>query len=220
MAVGTQPRDSRRGYRASPLAVRMAAEAGVNLNAIEGSGPQGRIIKRDIEAAVAGGGQQPARAEAAEQAPAVRVGVGRESAPEYEDVELSSMRRTIAKRLVQSKAPVPHFYLTIDIAMDQTWQAYRALREAKSPITVNDIVIKAVAIALRRHPEMNASFAGDRIRRYNRVHVGVAVSVEEGLITPVIRDADLKSLEEISAESKTLARASTPERPSRCRTSA
>jgi pyruvate dehydrogenase E2 component (dihydrolipoamide acetyltransferase) len=134
----------------------------------------------------------------------VRAAIGREG-PEYEDIELSPMRRTIAKRLVQSKAPVPHFYLTIDIAMDRAWEAYRALREEKSPITINDVVIKAVAAALRRHPEMNASFAGDHVRRYNRVHVGVAVAVEEGLITPVIRDADAKALEEISAESKTLA---------------
>jgi pyruvate dehydrogenase E2 component (dihydrolipoamide acetyltransferase) len=194
-----------RSYRASPLAMRMAADAGVDLGAIEGSGPQGRIVKRDIEAAVAGGAGPPARAEAAERAPAGRVAGSREGAPEYEDLELSPMRRTIARRLVQSKAPVPHFYLTIDVAMDQAWQAYRALRDAKSPITINDIVVKAVAIALRRHPEINASFAGDHIRRYNRVHVGVAVSVEDGLITPVVRDADLKSLEEISAESKALA---------------
>jgi len=200
-----QPSQGRRGYRASPLAARMAAEAGVQLNAIEGSGPQGRIVKRDIEAALSSGAGQPARAEAAARIPFARAAAGREEAPEYEDIELSPMRRTIAKRLVQSKAPVPHFYLTIDVAMDQAWQAYRALRDAKSPITVNDIVVKAVAIALGRHPEINASFAGDRIRRYNRVHVGVAVSVEDGLITPVIRDADLKSLEEISAESKALA---------------
>ncbi len=180
----------------------MAAEAGVDLTAIEGSGPQGRIIKRDIEAAIAGA-EQP-RAEAAERGPAVQVGVGREG-PEYEDVELSQMRRTIAKRLVQSKAPVPHFYLTIDVGMDLAWQAYQALREQNSPITINDIVVKAVATALRRHPEMNASFAGDHVRRYNRVHIGIAVAVDEGLITPVIRDADMKSLEEISAEVKALA---------------
>lgn len=194
----------RRTYRASPLAARMAAEAGVDLTTVEGSGPQGRIIKRDIEAALAGA--QPAdRAEAAERVPISGVATGREGAPEYEDLDLSPMRRTIARRLVQSKAPVPHFYLTIDVAMDRAWEAYRALRDERSPITINDIVVKAVAMALRRHPEMNASFAGDHVRRYNRVHVGVAVSVEEGLITPVIRDADLKTLEEISGESKALA---------------
>jgi pyruvate dehydrogenase E2 component (dihydrolipoamide acetyltransferase) len=145
------------------------------------------------------------RAEAAERGPIARAALVREGAPEYEEVELSPMRRTIARRLVQSKAPVPHFYLTIDAGMDRAWEAYRALREEKSPITITDIVIKAVAMALRRHPEMNASFAGDRVRRYTRVHIGLAVAVDEGLITPVIRDADLKTLEEISAESKALA---------------
>ncbi len=197
---------SRRAYRASPLAARMAAEAGVGLDSIEGSGPQGRITKRDIEAAVAGRtGRPPARAEAAERVPAIRTDSGSGGEPEYQDIELSPMRRTIARRLVQSKAPVPHFYLTIDVAMDRAWEAYRALREEQSPITINDIIVKAVAVALRRHPEMNASFAGDHVRLYNSVHIGIAVAVEEGLITPVIRDADLKSLEEISRESKTLA---------------
>ncbi len=115
------------------------------------------------------------------------------------------MRRTIAKRLVQSKGPVPHFYLTVDVAMDRAWEAYRALREAEhSSISINDIVIKATAAALRRHPEMNASFGGDHVKRYNRVHIGMAVAIDDGLITPVIRDADLKTLEEISAESKRL----------------
>jgi pyruvate dehydrogenase E2 component (dihydrolipoamide acetyltransferase) len=204
-AAPVRPADGRRTYRASPLAVRMAAEAGVDLRAIEGSGPQGRIVKRDIEAAMAGDQQVAPRAEAAERGPIARAALVREGAPEYEEVELSPMRRTIARRLVQSKAPVPHFYLTIDAGMDRAWEAYRALRDEKSPITITDIVIKAVAMALRRHPEMNASFAGDRVRRYTRVHIGLAVAVDEGLITPVIRDADLKTLEEISAESKALA---------------
>jgi pyruvate dehydrogenase E2 component (dihydrolipoamide acetyltransferase) len=204
-AAPVRPADGRRTYRASPLAVRMAAEAGVDLRAIEGSGPQGRIVKRDIEAAIAGAQQVAPRAEAAERGPIARAALVREGAPEYEEVELSPMRRTIARRLVQSKAPVPHFYLTIDAGMDRAWEAYRALRDEKSSITITDIVIKAVAMALRRHPEMNASFAGDRVRRYTRVHIGLAVAVDEGLITPVIRDADLKTLEEISAESKALA---------------
>ncbi len=200
------PAETRRTYRASPLAARMAAEAGVDLTGIEGSGPAGRIIKRDIEAALARAAHEPERrAAAAERAPVARVAMGREGAPEYEDIELSQMRRTIAKRLVQSKAPVPHFYLTVDLVMDRAWEAYRALREAKTGVTINDIIIKAVAVSLRRHPEMNASFAGDHVRRYNRVHVGVAVAIEDGLITPVVRDADMKSIEEISAESKELA---------------
>jgi pyruvate dehydrogenase E2 component (dihydrolipoamide acetyltransferase) len=170
----------------------MAAEAGVDLNALRGSGPQGRIVKRDIEAAIA-------KASSAPQAtPSLPAG-------EVQEIELSSMRRTIAKRLVQSKAPVPHFYLTVDVAAERLWDAYRALRDENYPITLNDVIIKAVASALKRHPEINASFAGDRVKQYARVHVGLAVALEDGLITPVIRDADSKSLTEIAAEAKALA---------------
>ncbi|MFB3852911.1 MAG: dihydrolipoamide acetyltransferase family protein [Vicinamibacterales bacterium] len=192
-----------RGLRASPLALRMAAEAGVDLAGIRGSGPQGRIIKRDIEKAVEEAGKaESAEPAVAEQARTVTV---RAEGPEVREVELSSMRRTIAKRLVQSKAPVPHFYLTVDVAMDRAWEAYRALRDAEqSSVSINDIVIKATASALRRHPELNASFGGDHIKQHNRVHIGMAVSIDDGLITPVIRDADLKTLEEISAESRRL----------------
>jgi pyruvate dehydrogenase E2 component (dihydrolipoamide acetyltransferase) len=181
-----------RGLRASPLALRMAAEAGINLGALHGSGPQGRVVKRDIEAALA----------AAEAKPA-----GQPARPtgDVQEIELSSMRRTIAKRLIQSKAPVPHFYLTVDAAVDRLWDAYRALREENYPVTLNDVIIKASAAALKRHPEINASFAGDRVKQYTHVHIGVAVAIEDGLITPVIRDADAKSLAEIAAESKALA---------------
>jgi pyruvate dehydrogenase E2 component (dihydrolipoamide acetyltransferase) len=184
--------------------MRMAAEAGVDLTGVAGSGPQGRIVKRDIEAAMADAPPATVRAEAAERGPMVRPAPSGAGAPDYDEVELSPMRRTIAKRLLQSKAPVPHFYLTVDVAMDRVWEAYRALRDDKSAITINDIIIKAVATALGRHKELNATFLGDRVRRYNHVHIGVAVSVDEGLITPVIRDADQKTLEEISAESKAL----------------
>jgi pyruvate dehydrogenase E2 component (dihydrolipoamide acetyltransferase) len=182
-----------RVLRASPLALRMAAEAGVDVNTVEGSGPLGRVIKRDIEAAMAKG----LTAEAAAQ-PAQPVG-------DVQEVELSSTRRTIAKRLIQSKAPVPHFYLTVDVAADRLWDAYRALREESYPISLNDVIIKASASALKRHPEVNASFAGDHVKQYSRVHIGLAVALEDGLITPVIRDADSKSLADIAAESKALA---------------
>jgi pyruvate dehydrogenase E2 component (dihydrolipoamide acetyltransferase) len=197
-----------RSLRASPLALRMAAESGVDLSGVRGSGPQGRIIKRDIESAMAASRGSTVTAPptlAAERPRRATPPPGREGVPESQDVELSTMRRTIAKRLVQSKGPVPHFYLTVDLAMDRTWEAYRALHAEQSPITVNDIVIKATATALRRHPEVNASFAGDHVKRYNRVHIGVAVAVEDGLITPVVRDADTMTLEEISAEVKALA---------------
>ena len=100
---------------------------------------------------------------------------------------------------------MPHFYLTIDVAMDRVWDAYKALRDQKSSISVNDIIVKAAALALRQHPEINASFAGDHIKVYSRVHIGMAVALEDGLITPVLRDADLKPLEEISEEARSLA---------------
>jgi len=180
-----------RALRASPLALRMAAESGINLGALQGTGPQGRVIKRDIEAALAS---------AAAPAPPAAQPVG-----DVQEFELSSMRRTIAKRLIQSKAPVPHFYLTVDAAVDRLWEAYRALREENYPVSLNDVIIKAAAVALRRHPEMNASFAGDHVKQYSHVHIGVAVAIDDGLITPVIRDADTKPLADIAAEAKALA---------------
>jgi pyruvate dehydrogenase E2 component (dihydrolipoamide acetyltransferase) len=182
-----------RALRASPLALRMAAEAGVDLATLQGSGPQGRVIKRDIETAIARVSEPHVGA-----SPAQPVG-------DVQEIELSSMRRTIAKRLVQSKAPVPHFYLTVDVAADRLWDAYRALREENYPISLNDVIIKAAASALKRHPEINASFAGDHVKQYSRVHIGLAVAIDDGLITPVIRDADSKSLADIAAEAKALA---------------
>ena len=193
--------------RASPLALRMAAEAGVDVTSLRGTGPLGRIIKRDIEAAralaVSPAGSGASALPARRRTLAFRT--ASEPGADYADVELNAVRRTIAKRLVQSKGPVPHFYLTIEVAMDRVWEAYQALRDEQSSITLNDIVVKATAIALSHHPEINASFAGDHVRRYSRVHVGLAVAIDDGLITPVIRDADIKSLEEISGESRALA---------------
>jgi pyruvate dehydrogenase E2 component (dihydrolipoamide acetyltransferase) len=200
------PAATGRTLRASPLALRMAAEAGLDLNTIAGTGPQGRVIKRDIEGALAASAPTPAPA-------ALDTGQGprpvaalspREEDADFQPVELSMMRRTIAKRLVQSKSPVPHFYLTVEVAMDRAWEAYQALREQQSEVTLNDIIIKATAAALRRHPQLNASFGGDHVRQYTRVHIGMAVAVEDGLITPVIRDADSKGLEEIAADARVL----------------
>ena len=182
-----------RALRASPLALRMAAEAGINLGALQGTGPQGRVIKRDIEAALAEASTTQAAARPAQPA------------GDVQEFELSSMRRTIARRLIQSKAPVPHFYLTVDAAVDRLFEAYRALRDENYPISLNDVIIKASAAALKRHPEMNASFAGDHVKQYSHVHIGVAVAIDDGLITPVIRDADTKSLADIAAEAKALA---------------
>ena len=201
------PSPTGRALKASPLALRMAAEAGLAVGSLQGTGPQGRIIKRDIEAALAQAPVAPAasRAGVPQRERSLALVAAREAGPESQEVELSPVRRTIAKRLVQSKGPVPHFYLTIDVAMDRVWDAYNALRDQKSSISINDIIIKAAALALRQHPEINASFAGDHVKVYSRVHIGMAVALDEGLITPVLRDADLKPLEEISDEARTLA---------------
>ncbi len=199
-----------RALRASPLAVRMAAEAGLDLGTIAGTGPQGRIIKRDIEATLQASREPSgvaAERAAAERAPSPQPSAaapGREEPPDVLRVELSAIRRTIAKRLVQSQGPIPHFSLTVDVAMDRLWRDYRAARELEWPISLNDVVIKAAASALRRHPEINASFAGDHIRQFGRVHIGVAVALDDGLITPVIRDADRKSIDQIAAETRAL----------------
>jgi pyruvate dehydrogenase E2 component (dihydrolipoamide acetyltransferase) len=184
----------------------MAAESGVQLGTIVGTGPQGRIVKRDIEAAL---GTARTTAAAGEPSPVaqsepVSADTGRADGTDSRSVELSAIRRTIAKRLVQSKAPIPHFYLTVDVAMDSLWADYQALRREHSPVSLTDIVIKAAATALQRHPELNASFAGDRLKQHGRVHVGLAVALDDGLITPVVRDADRKTLEEISRETAAL----------------
>ncbi len=209
-AAAGGPAPTGRSLKASPLALRMAAEAGLDLGRLQGTGPQGRIIKRDIESALANAPAAPlspaaSQAGVPQRARSLSLVAAREAGPESQDVELSAVRRTIAKRLVQSKGPVPHFYLTIDVAMDRVWDAYKALRDQKSSISVNDIIVKAAALALRQHPEINASFAGDHIKIFSRVHIGMAVALEDGLITPILRDADLKPLEEISEEARSLA---------------
>ncbi len=202
-----EPSGNGRSLKASPLALKMAAEAGVDISTVQGTGPQGRIIKRDIESARAlphaASSARTAATPSRRRIAALRGAT--EAGAEFEDVELNSIRRTIAKRLVQSKGPVPHFYLTVEVDMDRVWEAYQALRAERSTVTINDIVVKATALALGHHPEMNASFAGDHVKRYSRVHIGLAVAIDDGLITPVIRDADLKPLEELSEESRSLA---------------
>jgi pyruvate dehydrogenase E2 component (dihydrolipoamide acetyltransferase) len=194
---------------ASPLAKRMAQDLGFELAEIAGSGPNGRIIRQDIERRAA---HAPAsRGAATPSRPPGPVLLRRPSpaptGPEFTDEPLSSMRKVIATRLVQSKAPVPHFYLTVEVNM----QRAKELRESVSlldpglKISYNDIVLKACAAALRQHPEVNASFQGDTIRYYNRVNLGIAVATDGGgLITPVLRNADSKSLAEIAGESKDL----------------
>ncbi len=186
--------------KASPLARRLAADSGVELSAVSGSGPAGRIVKRDIEAAIAAG-----PASAAPMASPVLVPSG----AEFEDVPLSQMRKTIARRLTESIGPVPHFFLTVEVDMGRAMEARRTIntmleREGRK-ISLNDLIIRATAAALKRHPACNAHWLGDSIRLFNRVHIGVAVAVEDGLITPIIRDADLKGVAHIGAEVRELA---------------
>ena len=186
--------------KASPLARRIAKDAGVDLKLVQGSGPGGRVIKRDVE----GGATQARTAAPASSAPLP----ARSGAP-YEDVPLSQIRKTIAKRLAASIGPVPHFFLTTEIDMERAAEARDALNkqlgEAGGKISFNDIIIKAVALALVQHRACNAWFQDDHIRYWNEVHVGMAVAIEDGLITPVIRNTDLKSLRQIGAESRELA---------------
>src|SRR5687767_541313 len=197
-AVGTGA-DGTGRVKASPLARKIAAQSGVDLKLVHGSGPGGRIVRRDVEAA----GSAPAAAAtaAAPQRTAPQPGV------EFEDVALTSMRAAIAKRMPLSKAPVPHFYVTSEIAMDAAWALREQLNglEGQPKISVNDLVVRACALALLEHPGINASFQGESIRVFHRVHMGIAVALEDGLITPVLRDAHAKSLAQIAGESRDLA---------------
>jgi pyruvate dehydrogenase E2 component (dihydrolipoamide acetyltransferase) len=196
------PPDGR--VKASPLARRLAAEAGLELGAVRGTGPGGRITKRDIESALAAA--PPAAVEAP---PLARPAAGVPPVPEVEEVPASQMRKTIAKRLVTSIGPVPTFYLTIEVdagrLLETRERVNARLAAAGDKASINDFIIKATAEALRRHPEVNASWGEGVIRRYGRVHVGVAVAVEDGLITPVVRDADLKGVAQIAREVRDLA---------------
>src|SRR5687768_10505321 len=207
----------------SPIAARMAADAGINLQELTGSGPGGRIVKRDIEAAMKGGGAaaqpstqqqpsdepppetqaRPAPQQPAPQQPAAAVG----GAPPYREENLSAMRATIARRLVTSLGPIPHIFLTTEVEMDKAVEMRRQLNELdpENKVSINDFVIKVAAVALMQHPAVNASFQEKTVRFYERADVGVAVALENGLITPVVRSANTKSVGQISREVKELA---------------
>jgi len=214
----------------SPLAARMAAEAGINLQTLAGSGPGGRIVKRDIESAMSGGAsnqqtqaaeaqQQPAQDQTAQAAQthlrAVETPVAQQpvqqssfaGASPYRDEPMTEMRRTIARRLVSSIGPVPHFFLTTEIEMDAVVEMRRQLNAINEElrISINDFIIKVAAVALTQHPQVNASFQEKAIRYYERADIGVAVAIEDGLITPVIRSADQKSIGAIATEVRELA---------------
>jgi pyruvate dehydrogenase E2 component (dihydrolipoamide acetyltransferase) len=191
--------------RASPLARRIAADRGIDLGSVHGSGPEGRVIARDLEGAPAGAPTPAAPAQPAPGQPA-RGQIARPVPAEgFTDVPLTQIRKTIAKRLAQSIGPIPTFYLTSEIDMERAAELRGELPEEGRP-SFNDIIIKAAAMALRQHPMVNAWWQDDSIRQWHDVHVSMAVAIDEGLITPVIRHADRKSLREISAEAKDLAR--------------
>ena len=180
---------------ASPIARRMAREAGIDLAQVKGSGPGGRILERDVEAYLATQAQRRGGAE---------VPVGER---EFEDKELSTIRKTIAARMTQSKAPIPHFTVTVEVDMGAAWELRKSLNaiEAQSEkLSLNDIIIKATALALQRHPAINATYLNGQVRLFRRVHMGVAVALEDGLIVPVIRECDRKSLGEIAREARSL----------------
>jgi pyruvate dehydrogenase E2 component (dihydrolipoamide acetyltransferase) len=213
----------------SPIAARMAAEAGINLNNLSGTGPAGRIVKRDIEDALKGA-RKPAQEDQAPQVearttrtdstqtkPATQqqptaqpqqiVAPALEGAAPFRDVPMTAMRATIARRLVTSIGPVPHFFLTTEIEMDRAAELRRQLNELdpENKISINDLIIKIAAVALMRHPAVNSSFQEKSVRHYERADIGVAVAVEDGLITPVVRGANEKSIGQIAREVRDLA---------------
>jgi pyruvate dehydrogenase E2 component (dihydrolipoamide acetyltransferase) len=197
--------------KASPLAKRIAREAGVDLKVVTGSGPGGRVVKRDLEGAAARAAEPapaqyamvPSQPRTTHHAPEVVRG----GAP-YEDIPLTQIRKTIAKRLATSLGPVPHFFLTTEVDMDRAAEARAALNQqlgGDGKLSFNDIILKATALALTKHRACNAWFQDDHIRYWNEVHIGMAVAVEDGLITPVIRNADVKPLLVIGREARELA---------------
>lgn len=214
-ATREAPSDNGR-IRASPLARSMAGENDIDLAGVEGSGPQGRIIKRDIEAILSGEKEAAPAEEAAPggdgafERPAEAVPQAEEDL--YEAEPISQMRKAIARRLSASKFTAPHFYLTVDVDAGPLMDAREELnelaeRQERPRLSVNDLITKASAVALKSHPQVNASYLEEEgeVRRYHPVHVGVAVAVEEGLLTPVVRHADRKGLAQIAEETRDLA---------------
>ena len=186
--IVSMPQTTEGRRRSSPLARRMARDLGVPLESLQGSGPQGRIVAKDVQGATAG-----------------RI-AGATLKLESKSVPHSAMRRTIAKRLAESTGPIPHFYLTVDYDVTQLVAMRQQLADIEgSKISLNDFIIRAVALALHHHPNVNASWGDEAIEQHGEVHVGVAVATPEGLITPVIRNADQKSVSDIAKEVRALA---------------
>ena len=194
---------------ASPLAKEIAKSVGIAIENIQGTGDNGRIVKRDVEIAISKGASAPADTKApvketTKATPSVSISFGAEG---HEDLPLSGMRKTIAKRLSESMFTAPHFYLTMEINMDKAVEVRPKLNEIAAPIKIsyNDLVVKAVAAALRKHPVINSSWMGDFIRQNHSINIGVAVAVGQALFVPVIRHADMKALGQISSEIRELA---------------
>ncbi len=213
VSTETQPLNEGRIF-ASPLAKKMAEEKGIDLKYVKGSGDNGRITKTDVESYKPGRESKPQeKPEATQQAEKPQtdksvksVGASSFDHESFEEVPVSQMRKTIARRLAESKFSAPHFYLTMTIDMEAAIQARTRLNElSKVKISFNDLVLKAVAVSLKQHPKVNSSWLGDKIRINNHVNIGVAVAVEEGLLVPVIRNADLKPLSHIAVEVKDFA---------------
>jgi pyruvate dehydrogenase E2 component (dihydrolipoamide acetyltransferase) len=189
--------------KASPLAKKMAKDLGYDIGKIQGTGDHGRITKHDVESYKPSAAPSKSTDTKTSTPIVLPQVVGQES---FEEITVSQMRKTIAKRLAESKFSAPHFYLTMEINMDKAVEARKSMNEiAPVKISFNDMVIKAVAAALRQHPDVNVSWLGDKIRRNNHIHIGVAVAVKDGLLVPVVRFAESKSLSHISVEVKELA---------------
>ncbi|MEE9438087.1 MAG: dihydrolipoamide acetyltransferase family protein [Saprospiraceae bacterium] len=183
--------------KASPLAKSLASDAGINISSVSGTGDSGRIIKKDVEAYIASGGSKVAT-----QAPSV---ISLDPEVQYGDMPVTQMRKVIARRLGESKFTAPHFYLTVEINMDKAIEARKDLKANEIRISFNDFVVKACALALRKHPAINSSWGGDKITVHQDINIGVAVSVADGLLVPVISNADQKTMSYINQEVRTLA---------------
>jgi pyruvate dehydrogenase E2 component (dihydrolipoamide acetyltransferase) len=194
-----EPVQEEERVKASPLARKIAGEKGIPLEKVSGSGDNGRIVKKDVE------NFKPSSQPATQKAPSQTVQnvPGKEG---YTDVPLSQMRKTIARRLVESKFSAPHFYLTMEINMDRMIEARKRINDFLGyKISYNDIIIRYTAAAIRNHPKINGSWLGDRLRYYDHIHIGVAIAVEEGLVVPVVKFADVKNISQISEEVKEFA---------------
>ena len=197
-ASSSAPQPSSNGrVKASPLAKKLADEKGIDIKAVTGSGDGGRIVKRDVENFVPSASTSATSSGTTVTLPSV---VGQESTQE---IPLSQMRKTIARRLSESKFSAPHFYLTMEINMDKAIEARKSMNEI-SPVKLsfNDMVVKATAAALRQHPDVNVSWGGDKLLKHAHIHIGIAMAIPDGLVVPVVRFADNKSLAHISSEIK------------------